>query len=344
MSDSMRDSLQSYCRQRFPDRRHLQVKDFLRVTAGWENEVYAFDLEYGAPHERQREELILRIYPGDHADRKSQHEFDSMRKLHKAGYPVPYVHMLERADSPFGKPCVIMERIQGQVMSALLAALPEADREPLRALFCRHLVWLHNLDWRPFAEEGADYKEQGPYVFVDAYLAGEREVLKDSLLSDFLPVLEWLERRREDVPCVEPSVMHGDFHVSNLLVRENGSVAVIDWTGCQVSDPRMDLALTLLAARGFGTKDRRNYYLREYERLVGGKVEHIEWFETLACLWRLRTVLAALSKGPEKLGWRPDADGTIRQQMGAVRQMYDVLLERTNAHVPQIESLLASVL
>ena len=55
MSDSMRDSLQSYCRQRFPDRRHLQVKDFLRVTAGWENEVYAFDLEYGAPHERQRE-------------------------------------------------------------------------------------------------------------------------------------------------------------------------------------------------------------------------------------------------------------------------------------------------
>ena len=339
----MCDSLQAYCRRRFPSRQQLQVKDFLSVTAGWENEVYAFDLEYGSPQERQREALILRIYPGDYADRKSQHEFHSMRKLHRAGYPVPYVHILERSDSPFGKPFVVMERIQGQVMSALLTALPEADRGQLRALFCRLLVWLHSLDWRPFTEEGVSYEAQGPYVFVDAYLAGEREVLKESLLSGFSPVLEWLEKRREDVPCFEPSVMHGDFHASNLLVREDGSVAVIDWTGCHVSDPRMDLALTLLAVRAFGSEDRRKYYLREYERLVGAKVQQIEWFETLACLWRLRTVLVSLSKGPDKLGWRPDAASAIRQHMGAIEQMYDVLMERTAVRVPAIESLFASM-
>ena len=42
--------------------------------------------------------------------------------------------------------------------------------------------------------------------------------------------LAWLEKRREAVPCVRPSVVHWDFHPNNILVREDGSAVVIDWT------------------------------------------------------------------------------------------------------------------
>jgi hypothetical protein len=72
-------------------------------------------------------------------------------------------------------------------------------------------------------------------------------------------------------------------------------------------------------------------------------VQQIEWFETLARLWRLRTVTVSPTKGPEKLGWRCDAAGTMKQQMGAVKRVYDLLLQRTDTRVPEVDGLFASV-
>ena len=158
MNASMQDDLEAYCRRRFPEKGQLQVKDFRSLTGGWENEVYAFDLEYGPPEDRQSDQLILRVYPGDHADFKSQREFHAMRKLHTAGYPVPYVHILEKSDSPFSKPFLIMDWVEGQLLSVRMSTLPEAERAALRTRFCQLLVRLHHLDWRPFKEEGTNYE------------------------------------------------------------------------------------------------------------------------------------------------------------------------------------------
>ena len=96
----------------------MQVSNLVSITTGWESEIYAFDVEYGPAEARQREALVLRLYPGDHAHAKAAHEFQSMQQLYKMGYPVPLVHLLERADSALGKPFVIMERIPGQVLGA----------------------------------------------------------------------------------------------------------------------------------------------------------------------------------------------------------------------------------
>lgn len=322
----MQDGLEAYCARRFPEKQQLQVNDFRSVTGGWENEVYAFDLEYGPPEDRRTDPLILRVYPGDYADLKSHREFHAMRKLHTAGYPVPYVHILESSDSPFGKPFLIMERVEGQLMRARMSALAEADRGELRTQFCRLLVQLHNLDWRPFQEKGTSYEAQGPYAFVDKYLTGEREVVEEWHLPGFLPTLTWLEKRRGEVPCIKPAVIHGDFHAGNLLIRHDGSVVVLDWTGCQVGDPRLDLARTLLFIRAYGSEERRKHYVAEYERLAGEQMQQLEWFEALACLLRLRDVVIALSKGPAKLGWRPDVGSTVRQHMAGNRQTYEFLL------------------
>jgi aminoglycoside phosphotransferase (APT) family kinase protein len=202
------------------------------------------------------------------------------------------------------------------------------------------LVELHELDWRPFEDEGTSYDASEPYFFVDKYLAGEREVLEEWDLPGFLPVLAWLEKRRDEVPCFKPVVIHGDFHAGNLLVCGDGSMVVLDWTGCQISDVRLDLARTLLFIRVYGSEERRMLYLTEYERLAGGKLQHLEWFEALGCSLRLRDVVIALSKGPEKLGWRPDVGSTVMEQMAGNRQTYEFLLERTGVRVPEVEDLL----
>jgi aminoglycoside phosphotransferase (APT) family kinase protein len=365
MSDTMQSSLQAYYARAFPAKQGLQVKDLSSITAGWESEMYAFDVEYGPAEDRQREALVLRLYPGDHAHAKAAHEFHSMRQLHQAGYPVPYVHMLERTNSPFGKPFVMMERIAGQVMGPLLSsARGEQQRELLRR-FCTLFMQLHQLDWRPFVndgardatqvhipdprhlvaafvDDGARDATQGPYDFVDRSLRRARDALAQFSLLGFLPIVAWLEERREAVPCRQPALVHGDFHPNNILLRDDGSAVVIDWAGLQVSDARFDLAWTLLLMSTHGSVAWRDAILQEYERLIGAKVEQIEWFETFACLRRLRVVAVSLSEGAEKLGLRPDAVTMMQQQMGAIQQVYTLLLERTGIRIAEVERLFAA--
>ena len=107
MNDDLQGQLQAYYTRAFPGRQGVQVNGLASVSAGWESDVYSFDVEHGPPEARQREELILRVYPGDDAHAKSAREFRGMRQLHRAGYPVPRVLLLERENSPFSSapPC-----------------------------------------------------------------------------------------------------------------------------------------------------------------------------------------------------------------------------------------------
>jgi aminoglycoside phosphotransferase (APT) family kinase protein len=81
---------------------------------------------------------------------------------------------------------------------------------------------------------------------VEQALRRAHAALVQFALRGFLPIVAWLEERREAVPCLQPSLVHGDFHPNNILLREDGSAVVIDWAGLQASDARFDLAWTLL--------------------------------------------------------------------------------------------------
>lgn len=131
----MLSHLGAYCAHAFPARQNVRIKELANITAGWESEMYCFDAEYGAG-ERHREELILRIYPGDDARAKSAREFHGMSQLHKVGYPVPQVLVLERENFPFGQPFIIMERIEGRMLSPLLFGSRGEKQQELLTLFC----------------------------------------------------------------------------------------------------------------------------------------------------------------------------------------------------------------
>ena len=142
MSEEIRGELQAYYEHAFPAHESAQISDLVSLSTGWECDVYAFDAEVGPAAERLRERLIVRIYLGDDAYDKSAREFRGMSKLHKAGYPVPEVLKLERGDSPFGKPFVIMERIDGRTMSSVLSSASAKKRRELMTMFCQLLVRL----------------------------------------------------------------------------------------------------------------------------------------------------------------------------------------------------------
>ena len=189
--------------------------------------------------------------------------------------------------------------------------------------------YLHRLDWRPFVSDPAAIEQAGPYTFVDGWLAQVHRTLAQFHMPDADTLLDWLKERRHSVPCAVPAPVHLDFHPAQLLLREDGSAIVIDWTQIQVSDPRFDLAWTLMlvgAAEGWAWRDR---ILAEYERLAGAPIEELDWFEVAACGKRLFSVIVSLAAGPEALGMRPEAVELMRQQFGALRNVYQLFVART---------------
>ena len=65
-------------------------------------------------------------------------------------------------------------------------------------------------------------------------------------------------------------------------------------------------------------------------------------FDVFDCIKRLDSVAVSISYGPEKLGMHPDAATMLKEQMGAMRRVYDLLPDRTGIEVPDIEELLSS--
>jgi aminoglycoside phosphotransferase (APT) family kinase protein len=343
MSNTIQKLLQEYYAQVFPAKSGLQVKEFANITDGWESEIYSFVAEYGPKTERLREDLILRLYFGENAHTKAAHEFRSMSRLRRAGYPVPQVFLLEREHSPFGKPFIIMEKINGRVMWPLLTLAPPEEQHRLLTLFCTLFVQLHSLDWRFFVDSTDRYSD--PYLFVDQWLETARRSLESFPQVGLLPIVEWLQDRRDELFCQRPSPVHQDYHPNNVLVRDDGAAVVIDWTGFDVSDARFDLGWTLVLAHAYAGTQIRTSILTEYERLSGTVVKDkdIECFEVFACARRLFDVAVSVSAGAEKLGMRRETVNIMKQHREAHQRVYDVLRERTGMRVTPIEQLFASL-
>jgi aminoglycoside phosphotransferase (APT) family kinase protein len=342
MNENIQPLLQTYCARSYPARQGVRVSKPARISEGWETEIYSFDLEYDGNGERKREGMILRIYPGRDAVEKSRHEFKGMRELHQAGYPVPQVHLQEDENTPFGNPFIIMQRIEGRMLWEPLFNSPKGKQQELLTLFCGLFVRLHSLDWVLFTDDPSQYDVGSPYLFVDHWLNLGREHLIRFSLTGFLPLMEWLETRRDEVPCTHPSLNHNDFHPGNVLLCEDGTAAVVDWPHMGISDARFDLAWTLVLITGYEGKVWRDRILSEYERLAGGRVEGIEYFEVFASVRRLFDLLVSLSEGAETLGMRPGAQENMMQRLDAYKAIYHLLLERTGIRVEEVERLLVS--
>lgn len=338
MENDIQSSLLDFYKNRVDANTKLPV--FAKISDGWENEVYSFTIEYEEDGERKRDDLILRIYPGDGARQKAAREFNGMKKLHELGFPVPEVFTLELDDSLFGKPFVIMEKINGRSMGQVFDESPDEKRRCLVTLFCEMFVDLHNIDWRLFAPDPSVYETGDPYAFIDQFLSEARGYVDRFQRTDFIPALDWLKEKRSDVPCDRLSVVHLDYHPYNILMQEDGKPFVIDWTNIDVADFRFDLAWTVLLMSGYGNPEAREIVLDEYQRIAGRRIEQMEYFDVMASLRRLFSISVSISDGAGKLGMRPEAVAMMRSNVSHIKNVYSVLYDRTGLAIPEIESLI----
>ena len=338
--NEIQNGLLNFYEKKFPNNENINILSLDRISDGWENDVYSFTMEYKVGSVQKREELILRVYPGDDAVQKSTKEYNTMKRLHKIGFPVPEVLLLESDSSFLEKPFVVMEKINGRSMGDFIDESPQKKQQELLTLFCKMFVDLHKLDWKPFAPDLPMQVTENSDLFVNNRLSQAHELFHSFQQYEFDPVFDWLKVRIPNIGWDRLSLIHLDYHPWNILIKDDGKAFVIDWTCVEVSDFRFDLGWTLLLASTHGYPEMRNIILNEYERIAGFSIKHINFFEVVACIRRLFSVLVSFSHGAEKMGMRPGAETMMRQHSRALKGVYAILVDRTGITIPEVEKLL----
>ncbi len=321
----------------------VTIRQVENITTGWESELFTFVVEHGPAQARQSESHVLRLHNGSEASGKATHEFTSIQRLARAGYPVPQVYAAERDAAILGKPFLLMERIDGQPMGTLgrgrrLEQLAQSIPD-----FARLLVQLHTLDWQPFVTaEQRDTPRSADY-FADQWLSRARQRCQASPAIDFMPVVDWVADRRAAMTCRQPAPTHQDFHPDNILIRPDGTPIVIDWTGFAITDARFDLAWTLLLADMHIGTPLRQQIQQQYEAISGQPVVALDCFLVAACFRRLIDLASSFAVGAEQSGMRAEAVLAMKSHQPAYVRAYELMTALTGIRLVALEGLLAQL-
>ncbi|HEX7824695.1 MAG TPA: phosphotransferase family protein [Mycobacterium sp.] len=292
-----------------------------RLGSGWST------ITSVAADEDGRSWLVREPRPGTAHD--VRREANVMMALAGSGVPVPRV--IGNGTARGGLSFLVMERIDGQSLQSEDAAdrlTPEA-RRGLGRQMVKTMARLHALD--P-ARLGIPLRA-GPFLdhhmdaLIDVWTRCGSGSTHD---SSWRAVLARLVERRPVRPPLRPSILHGDFRLSNILVRDGQIIALLDWELSTAGDAIADLAWLLddwrssdepaiwlptpTRAGGFPT---RKELIDEYRDLTGFSVAHLGYYRGFMN-WRAATLLQGVAHR-RRLGFEDDLrdgvwlDGTVAE-------------------------------
>ena len=295
------------------------------LTGGFWAAIYTFELD--SPPAELRGPLVLRVMP----TRGPVSETIVQREVAEQGYPTPRV-LADGVDDDLGGAFMVMEHVDGEKLLAglglgrLLLQLPATLRRLAHQMSAAELR-LHALDPMPVVDALVAAGINIGALGVEARMAEVRSAAANTA-AGFEGVLAWLDRHR---PAMTPAVIcHGDIHPFNMLVTDDGSFNVLDWTNGNLCRREYDVGFTaaLLQCAPLGgprvvqrpigaiTGSLAHRFVDSYRRIAPINLDVVEWFETL----QYARCLAAVATSPldhpiigEKHPFRLAAPAMIRQ-------------------------------
>src|SRR5438093_7761811 len=242
--------------------REVELSEPLLLAGGASKEAWAVDAD--------GERLLVRRAAGGVIHRHTlslEDEFAVLQAAHETGVkvPRPYGYIADLA----GREAFVMARLEGETIGRRIVRKEELEqaRGLLPVQMADELAKIHAIPAR-----------RVPFL-VEARL--ERMVEELDEVGEPHPAIElglwWLREHRP--PPRDPVVVHGDYRVGNLVVREDGLAGVLDWEFAHLDDPVRDLAFALVRAWRFGVPEKRlggvgpvAPYLDRYNELTGRAV------------------------------------------------------------------------
>jgi aminoglycoside phosphotransferase (APT) family kinase protein len=273
------------------------VTDVEPLTGGTQNIVVRVHVD-GRP-------MVLRrppLHPRPTSDKTMLREIAALRTL--AGTDVPHPGFIAGCEDldVLGVVFYLMEEIDGFNPGSDMAEAyvrDETMRHDVGLSYAASLAQLGNAPWegKPLAElrrPGYFLARQVPQFL--RLLESYRHDRYDPASLAVGDLADWLQTNLP--PDSEPGIMHGDPHLSNVLLRRDKPelAAFVDWEMCTVGDPLLDLgwmlicwpldtnAITagaMLAALG-GLATRREL-LEAYWAAGGRETPRVDWYVAMAC-------------------------------------------------------------
>ncbi len=295
---TMSDALALALQRHVPALSGCTVHSLTRLSGGANMETWSFDI-HAESEERQ---LILRRSPLREVDQEAEKspgilggmslstEASLVILAQEHGVDVPTVtHVLTLGDQ-LGNG-YIMSRERGEALPfKLLAEERYANaREGLAHACGVAMAKIHNI---PLEEVPAEIRQ----LSTPQQLQRQQELLDHfgNVSAVHQLALNWLRDNQPDDGRL--ALLHGDFRNGNILVDENGLVAVLDWELAHVGHPAEDLGYICGNVWRFGRVDKPVGGFGQYEDLLAGYKSVAGWAPSLVELqyWE---VYCALSWG-----------------------------------------------
>lgn len=236
--------------------------------------------------------------------------------LHDAGLRVPAVVDAFDDTRFFDVPYLVMERLPGRPLMMGPDAgepwLPDVDRQHAHELAAEQLARLHLFDIdRYLPDWGEARSPREEMVFWADILARGKD---DGWLARGMEIHDrLLQGLPEDYRA---GLVHGDYQTNNILYTGEGEslavTGIVDWEIANPGATELDLAWFLMMNDGQAwhpVEQRGGLDLPAlvvcYERALGRRVSHLNWFWALAC-FRFAAI-AALNIRLHRTGRKEDA-------------------------------------
>src|SRR5438105_5667175 len=225
-----------------------------------------------------------------------------MAALNARGLPVPAIPAFSAEPVVDGRPFVLMEVVEGDRIEV---AGPREKPLEIAASVVAVLKRLHEV---PVAETGIAEEEPMPL---------EGEMLRWAMLME--RAAPDLTGRASELGLLlaesrpasrRPTLVHGDYHLGNMLFRGREVAAVLDWEIAQLGQPLLDLGcLCVMVARkrfGSGTAPGGSIDVEigDFVRLYGADGEEMRWYLALS-LYKYASILG-YNLMLHRKGRRPD--------------------------------------
>lgn len=302
------------------DRPEAAITDLRRLTNGWESEVIGFSVD-GEPR-------ILRYGPVGPKD--GSVEVRVMQHLHRARFPVPRVYAHGVASAEFGGAFLVMDFVPGVPMWKRYMDGSGNLNPALVIDFAGLMVRLHRVDPEPLKGVPSTFSTDLLHHLAHSH----------GLSGAFAPAFAWLSEREPGVDRQPRSVIHGDFHVDNILADGEKEPVVIDWTAATVDDPRADLGWTMVLVLAGRDPARAEALARAYEAVSGEPLREIDFFVNLGLIRRLLVLTIAVAAGAGAIGMRPGFEEQLKQDGTYLRRLLGMTEERTGFGLPDVRVVL----
>ncbi|MHA2501900.1 MAG: phosphotransferase family protein [Candidatus Kariarchaeaceae archaeon] len=332
------EGLTDYYTKAYTEYEEVVISNVTRMTEGWETIVYAYNLSY-FHRGRFSKDLIIRFYPGSDGAEKAVKEFNLMASLMMTTIQVPDPYRLE-TESNLGMPFIIMEKIVGELMSNRILE-DQANLDWYLTNFALTLVEIHTVDFQTMIHRSDTYKgAETPYKYLAQQLTGYKDRIEMHNKPEFIPVLRWLVERMDTVPNNRLSLLHGDFHLANVMIDNDKDLYVIDWIDASIGDFRVDLAWTLLLHEINLGKPIRDTILNTYTQNAPFPVEEIKYFEVLAILRQLLDLSINFNYQNEMARLNPNVVDHMKDNLEPVKRSLRILYGHTHIKIPEFEQML----